>query len=445
MEFWELVKSRKSIRSFDNDKTVSKELITKVLEAATFAPSNCNQQLWNFVVIDDDLVKEELISKASSNTMFRKAPILICVSYDGWDYKEAIQGAALAVGNILLAATNEGLGSWPVNSYGSDSAVKEVLGIPNTDIICCFVALGFPDERAQIAPLVPRRPVKETIHWKKFSDIRPVAPFVYDPDRWSIENIKDHQRYYCRKTFLGKEMDISSDEERNLARDAIKKSVSPISDILSYDGSYLRDFPNKDVATYDLIDETREYSEAAKKIDNLSGISHHLLDDGIRKSMTITMLYKLERIPQDFAKKIFLKSFEALEKNGEFIIVARKRNIFLSIFYLIIKLFIGKEIRKTGIYNFFGPYKPISLSKTLKDLKKSGFQEIHWNGYFIFPPFYEQVYQMLLQYIASEGSSYLHRQKRINFITKLLSIIVKMQKNLRFGIFGSVVVIRAKK
>ena len=240
-------------------------------------------------------------------------------------------------------------------------------------------------------------------------------------------------------------MDISSDEERNLAREALKECPSPISDILSYDGSYLRDFPSGDIATYDLIEETREYSEAAKKIDNLSGISHYLLDNGIRRSMTITMLYKLERIPKDFAKKIFLKSFDALESDGEFIIVARKKNIFLSIFYLIIKLFIGKEIRKTGIYNFFGPYKPISLSKTLIDLKKSGFKEIHWKGYYVFPPFYEQVYQMLLQYIASEGSSYLHRQKRINFITKLLSLIVKIQKNLRFGFFGSVVVIRAKK
>lgn len=445
MEFWDLVQTRKTIRSFDNTKKVPKELITKVLKAATFAPSNCNQQLWNFVVIEDDLIKENLISQASSNTMFRKAPILICVSYDGWDYKEAIQGASLAVGNILLAATNEGLGSWPVNSYGSDSAVKKVLGIPNTDTICCFVALGFPDERAENAPLVPRRPVEETIHWKNFSHIRPVAPFVYDPDVWSIENIIDHQRYYCRKTFLGKEMDISSDEERNLAREAIKECPSPISDILSYDGSYLRDFPSGDIATYDLIEETREYSEAAKKIDNLSGISHYLLDNGIRRSKTITMLYKLERIPKDFAKKIFLKSFDALESDGEFIIVARKKNIFLSIFYLIIKLFIGKEIRKTGIYNFFGPYKPISLSKTLIDLKKSGFKEIHWKGYYVFPPFYEQVYQMLLQYIASEGSSYLHRQKRINFITKLLSLIVKIQKNLRFGFFGSVVVIRAKK
>ena len=78
-------------------------------------------------------------------------------------------------------------------------------------------------------------------------------------------------------------------------------------------------------------------------------------------------------------------------------------------------------------------------------IEKSGFKEIHWKGYYVFPPFYEQVYQMLLQYIASEGSSYLHRQKRINFITKLLSLIVKIQKNLRFGFFGSVVVIRAKK
>lgn len=445
MDFWELIENRKTIRSFDKKKTISKETIRNVIRAGTFAPSNCNQQLWNFIVIDDNSVKEELILKASSNTMFRKAPILICISYDGWDYKEAIQGSALAVGNILLAATNEGLGSWPVNSYGSDSAVKKVLGIPDTDTICCFVALGYPDQRAKNSPLVPRRPVEETIHWGYFSSIRPVAPFLYNPDSWTIDNIKDHQRYYCRKTFLGKEMDISSEAERNLARIAIQESISPISDLLSYDGSYLRDFPKGDIATYDLLEETREYSQASAKLDDLSGISHHIIEDGIRKSKTISLLYKLERIPRDYSKKIFLESFNALEPDGEFIIVSRKSNLFLSIFFIIIKAFIGKEIRKTGIYNFFGPYKPISLSNTLKDLKKSGFKDISWSGYFAFPPFYEQVYQMLLQYIASEGSSYLHRQKRINFITKILSIIVRIQGNFRFGLLGSVVIIKAKK
>jgi hypothetical protein len=156
-------------------------------------------------------------------------------------------------------------------------------------------------------------------------------------------------------------------------------------------------------------------------------------------------LYKLERIPDAFKRKLFAKSFTILNTEGEMIIVARKSNLLLSLFYVVIQLVFGKELRKTGIYNFFGPYMPISLHKTVRQLREAGFTRIEYTGHFIFPAFYEQVYQMFLQYKKSEGSSYLHREKRVDFITRIIAAVLRMQGLRRVGRLGSVVVITCKK
>src|SRR3990167_6320683 len=81
MDFFEVLHKRKSVRSF-KPSSVSRDLVEKILEVAVYAPTNCNQQLWNFVVVEDTSVKECLIKEAASNTLIRRAPMLIVVSYD---------------------------------------------------------------------------------------------------------------------------------------------------------------------------------------------------------------------------------------------------------------------------------------------------------------------------------------------------------------------------
>ena len=51
-DFKELVETRYSCRSF-LEQRVDREKIDSCLEVARLAPSACNAQPWNFVVIDD--------------------------------------------------------------------------------------------------------------------------------------------------------------------------------------------------------------------------------------------------------------------------------------------------------------------------------------------------------------------------------------------------------
>jgi len=440
MNFLELIKKRKSVRSF-TDKNVPRELIEKVIESATYAPTNCNQQLFNFTVVEKAALRERLIKEAASNTLIRRAPVVIVVSYDGWNYKEAIQGGALAVGHMLLAASELGLGSLPMNSYGADSKIRKILNIPETQTICCFVVLGYPDRRAKEAFTVPRRDVKNVIHWGEFSSKRQIS-FQYDPEKWTKEDLINHQRFYCRKTFLGKEMDIMSVFERDLVHEELKSLKGQVLDLMSYDGAYLREFPeNVSLTTLDLCRETAEYSKVAASLSNREVDSRVLGDKSTLKQSfdASTILYKLERVPAELRKELY----ETV--SGDLYIISRKRNIFLSFYFFLIRMIFGPDIRKTGIYTFFGPYKPISLSATIGELRGAGFKDITWSGYFALPAFFEQVYQMALQYRASEGSSYLHRERRSDIISRLISFLLRLQGLKKVGRFGSVVVIKCHK
>lgn len=442
MELLQAIRSRKSVRSF-SDKAVPRELVEKVIEVATHAPTNCNQQLWNFVVIEDATTKERLTKEAASSTLLRRAPVIVVVTYDGWNYKEALQGASLAVGHMLLAATEFGLGSLPMNSYGADSKVKKILNIPENQTICCFVLLGFSDERAQAAPMVPRRDFHETIHWGTFAATHHI-PFSYNPEEWTRKDLISHQQFYCRKTVMGKEMDIVSDFERQLVRQELRTLNGSVHDILSYDGAYLREFPKTAViSASDLCPETAAYTEAAAAQQKIFVTSHVLgVESGGKQDVSIaasTVLFKLERIPASVRKEVYETA------RGELIIISRKQSLFLSAFFFTIKVVFGSDMRRTGIYTFFGPYKPLSVSCILKELRHAGFKNIQHSSYFALPAFFEQVYQMFLQYRASEGSSYLHREKRTDMITRLIAFLLRMQGLRRMGWFGSVVVIRAQK
>ncbi|MBI2653393.1 nitroreductase family protein [Candidatus Woesearchaeota archaeon] len=450
--FIDVVKSRRSVRRF-LDKQVSDNLIKKIIEAATWAPSTCNQQLWNFVVVKDKGTKNRLIHEAASTTLIGRAPVVIVITYEKSNYKEAIQGATAAMQNMLLATTYYGLGSCSINSFGNEKKIKKILNIPNDQMIVCFVTLGYKNTKfyEKLNP-PPRRELSKVLHLEKFKRKRNNI-FSYLPDNWTIEDIKDYQRYYCRKTFLGKEMDIMTWEEKEIAAITLRKAKGHILDWFTYDGAYLSLFPNEKIYTIDLTDETSHYTKAAAALvkDKKLDITYLVYDTSFKdlkkrkkKFRTITSIYKFERIPKKFLNAVLNESYELLDDKGEFIIIFRKKSILYRLFYFVLKVLFGDDIRNTGIYAFFGPYIPLDSKRFVKLLKNSGFKNIKKECYFPFPTFFDQAYQMVLQYIKSGGTSYLHRIRREDFITKIIKFLVNIY-GFRQTTFGTVCVVTAKK
>jgi len=65
MNFEQLISVRQSVRGYSS-RPVSRELIDKCLDAARLAPSACNSQPWEFIVVDDIPTRDMLVNKALS-------------------------------------------------------------------------------------------------------------------------------------------------------------------------------------------------------------------------------------------------------------------------------------------------------------------------------------------------------------------------------------------
>lgn len=155
MELKEVLLKRRSIRKFKEDK-VEQEKIDYLLHAAMSGPSACNRQPWDFcVVTNEELLKE--LKKASRFTNI-DAPLAIIVSgnlskalpsglKDFW-----IQDTSAASENILLAATDLGLGAvWcgmypQVRPYKS---VQKILNLTEKIIPLNIIYIGYPVNQSE--------------------------------------------------------------------------------------------------------------------------------------------------------------------------------------------------------------------------------------------------------------------------------------------------------
>ncbi len=167
MEFYEVVKRRRSIRKYKTTP-VEEDKIARVLEAGRLAPSAANRQPWHFIVVKNPKVKEEL-RKAYNRDWFVNAPVIVVVCADptkAWKRADGEEfwkvDAAIAMEHIVLAATNEGLGTCWICAF-NEAEVKKVLRIPEHIRIVAMTPLGYPDEVK--GEVTDRKPMNEILHY----------------------------------------------------------------------------------------------------------------------------------------------------------------------------------------------------------------------------------------------------------------------------------------
>jgi len=181
----ELVKTRRSVRSFKTD-SIPDEDVDKIIEVARWAPSGANSQPWEFIVLKDKRIKDRIVeivkeySECSRKVEltraedlqfpgatgpirepgYKDAPVFIILcgdprtieayplltSYIRGDSHFA-SGLANAFLYMSLAATTIGLGSQWVSATGHPYVkclLGEILGIPEKLKIYDMLALGYP-------------------------------------------------------------------------------------------------------------------------------------------------------------------------------------------------------------------------------------------------------------------------------------------------------------
>ena len=189
IDLFEAMYTQRAIRYFKTDP-VPEEVILKLVEAATKAPSGGNSQNWKFIVIRDPELRRRIseyyktawdaayggqpvetrvrISSSHLSKHMHEVPVLIlaCVQHDGSPGTMG-RGSSIypAVQNLLLAARGLGLGSVLTTLHKqSEKEIKQLLGIPDNVETAALLPIGYPTEGARYGP-TSRRPVEEVLSW----------------------------------------------------------------------------------------------------------------------------------------------------------------------------------------------------------------------------------------------------------------------------------------
>ena len=197
MNVYETILKRRSIRRFQN-RAVPYEALEKCIDAARLAPSGRNQQVGEYIVINDAKVLPGIFENIGGSAKLppdkggprpEQTPkaytiILINKTREGDANRRRITliDVGLAAENIILAALEQGIGCCPILMF-NEVDLKLLLDIPDTHDIALVIAMGYPDESpvADIATdstniwvddkgirHVPKRKLANVIHKNKF-------------------------------------------------------------------------------------------------------------------------------------------------------------------------------------------------------------------------------------------------------------------------------------
>jgi len=194
--------TQRAIREWE-PRPVPDDLLVRIVEAATRAPSGSNLQPWRFVVVRDDSVRAaiasavraryesnarlktmvETLSKADDKTQrlmllgaqrlftrLDRAPVLIipCIYQIASPTNEPnslLAGSSIypAVQNLLLAARALGLGAVMTTIHSHvEPDLRRILGLPDEATPAALIPLGYP--LGNFGPTT-RKPVEEVLYW----------------------------------------------------------------------------------------------------------------------------------------------------------------------------------------------------------------------------------------------------------------------------------------
>ncbi len=178
---------------------VPREVLTKLIYAATRASSPGNSQGWEFIIVDDAAAKAKIgaavktgMGSAFANkpqgldgvqsrmylgaehlaNNFAKVPawIIGCGRkvYPPQAPSDVFMHSTIypAAQNLIVAARSMDIGAcFTTFHHAAGPVIREVCKIPEDVHLCVMVAIGYPERRFMA---VQRRPVESVIHWNSF-------------------------------------------------------------------------------------------------------------------------------------------------------------------------------------------------------------------------------------------------------------------------------------
>ncbi|MDP2921834.1 MAG: nitroreductase family protein [Candidatus Omnitrophota bacterium] len=165
MDFFEVVKNRKSVREY-SDKGVSKDLVERIVDAGRLAATARNEQPWVFIATLDKRILTKICGMCPNGPFIKDVSCLIAVFSK--DTKYYIEDCSAATQNMLLAIEALGLGGCWIAGDKKDYAeeIRNIFNAPDGHKLVSMVAVGYPKKEEKPHS---KKALKDILRWEKYA------------------------------------------------------------------------------------------------------------------------------------------------------------------------------------------------------------------------------------------------------------------------------------
>lgn len=140
MDAYLAVVSKREVRSYA-PQAIEAGLERRILEAGRVAGSSKNRQARRFVVVRDEAAREEVASSVYAGDNVRGAALVVAVVVGAKGPTSFDAGRAAQ--NMMLAASNDGVGSCP-NGIADAERLRAALGHGEDESVATVLTFGYP-------------------------------------------------------------------------------------------------------------------------------------------------------------------------------------------------------------------------------------------------------------------------------------------------------------
>lgn len=144
MEFSKIIRDRTAVRKFKGNQ-IKKEQLDNILEAGRVAPTAKNNQPQKIYVVQNEN-GIDIIDKVSPCRYNAPTVLIVCsnkeLAYKKGDYSTYEMDACIVATHMMLAATNEGLGSIWIELFDKEKLKKE-LDLDTSIEPICLIPIGY--------------------------------------------------------------------------------------------------------------------------------------------------------------------------------------------------------------------------------------------------------------------------------------------------------------
>ena len=172
----EAIQTRRAVKHYDAEHTMSAEEIDEILSLAILSPTAFNIQNWRFVVVDDPELRTNIraVSWDQAQVTDTSLFIVLCADLKAWEKQperywadapepvrefmipaiddyyrgkdqvqrdEAMRSCGIVAQTLMLAAKAKGYDSCPMDGFDFEK-VAELIQLPDDHVIAMFVAIG---------------------------------------------------------------------------------------------------------------------------------------------------------------------------------------------------------------------------------------------------------------------------------------------------------------